>query len=112
MHVRCGLVHRTSSKSSIHALVRSQRGHFCLASTAYRGGRFLWRLLRGIATCATTGHRTSPAGLVVGAMSVAALSGWFAFVAGNFYGIVRGGWSEATAGHDRDVSQHLDGPKT
>jgi hypothetical protein len=50
---------------------------------------------------ATTGHRTSTAGMVVGALSVAALSGWFAFVAGNFYGIVRRGWSEAAAETDR-----------
>jgi hypothetical protein len=57
---------------------------------------FFGGLLGACVLTISAGHRASPAGLVVGAMSVAALSGWFAFVAGSFYGIVRGGWREAT----------------
>jgi hypothetical protein len=49
---------------------------------------------------ATIGHRTSLAGLVVGAISVAALSGWFAFLGGSFVAIVRGGLSEAVEEQD------------
>jgi membrane protein implicated in regulation of membrane protease activity len=43
----------------------------------------------------TVGHRTSAAGLVLGAMSLATLSGWFAFLGGNFYANVRRGLREA-----------------
>lgn len=48
------------------------------------------------------GHRTSPAGIVVGAVSIAVLCGWFAFLAGSFYGIFRHGFREAVAEQKKD----------
>lgn len=46
---------------------------------------------------ATIGYRTSPAGIVVGGLSVAVLCGWSAFLFGSFYGVFRHGFREATA---------------
>lgn len=46
---------------------------------------------------ATIGYRTSPAGVVVGGLSVAVLCGWFAFIFGSFYGVFRHGFREAAA---------------
>ena len=43
----------------------------------------------------TVGDRTSAAGLAVGAVSLAAISGWFAFLGGSFYANVRRGLREA-----------------
>jgi hypothetical protein len=43
----------------------------------------------------TVGDRTSAAGLAVGAVSLAAISGWFAFLGGNFYANVRRGLKDA-----------------
>jgi hypothetical protein len=43
----------------------------------------------------TVGHHTSAAGLAVGAVSLAAISGWFAFLGGHFYATVRRGLREA-----------------
>lgn len=78
------------------------------------GGSFAW-LPRLVATAvffggclgaifltATIGQRTSLAGLVIGAFSIAVLSGWFAFLGGNFYAIVRGGLREAIAEQQQD----------
>jgi hypothetical protein len=49
----------------------------------------------------TIGHRTSTAGIAVGSVSIAIVSGWFAFVGGSFYGIVRHGIKDAMANDDR-----------
>jgi hypothetical protein len=43
----------------------------------------------------TVGHRTSAAGLALGAVSVAAISGWIAFLLGNFCATFRRGLREA-----------------
>ncbi len=53
---------------------------------------------------AATGQRTSPAGVVVAAVSLAALSGWLAFLGGSFVGIVRGGLHEV-AEHEAKTAQ-------
>jgi hypothetical protein len=45
----------------------------------------------------TIGYRTSPAGIVVGSLSVAVLFGWFAFLFGSFYGVFRHGFRDAMA---------------
>jgi hypothetical protein len=45
----------------------------------------------------TIGYRTSPAGVIVGSVSVAVLCGWFAFLCGSFYGVFRHGFREAVA---------------
>ncbi len=50
----------------------------------------------------TIGHRTSMTGVVVGAISFAVLSGWFAFLGSSFYGIVRHGLRDAASEQDRD----------
>jgi hypothetical protein len=54
------------------------------------------------ALAATIGHRTSPAGLVVGGVSLAVLGGWFAFLGGSFYGIFRHGLRDALVEQRKD----------
>jgi hypothetical protein len=58
----------------------------------------------------TIGYRTSPAGVVVGSLSVAILCGWFAFLCGSFYGVFRHGFRDAVAEQRNDTqpsrSQH------
>jgi hypothetical protein len=55
--------------------------------------------LGGIAGAAlllsTIGHRTTPLGVAVGAISTAIVGGWVAFVAASFWAIVREGWRDA-----------------
>jgi hypothetical protein len=52
----------------------------------------------GAAVLATTiGHRSTAAGIIVGGISSAVLGGWFAFLGGSFYGIVRHGLRDAVA---------------
>jgi hypothetical protein len=48
------------------------------------------------------GPRTSLAGILVGAISLAVLGGWFSFLGGSFYGIFRHGLREALADQRRD----------
>jgi hypothetical protein len=50
----------------------------------------------------TVAHRTSPAGLVLGSVSFAAISGWFAFLMGNFYATFRRGLREALDNERKD----------
>ncbi|HEX5470622.1 MAG TPA: hypothetical protein VFW73_01990 [Lacipirellulaceae bacterium] len=52
--------------------------------------------------CGIIGHRATPAGMVVGAISFAVVSGWFAFLCGNFYGVFRDGFREAMAEQRND----------
>jgi hypothetical protein len=66
-----------------------------VAAAVFFGGA-----LGAVLLTVTIGHRISSAGLVVGTISLAALSGWFAFLAGSFIAIVRGGLSEAVAEQD------------
>jgi hypothetical protein len=49
------------------------------------------------------GYRTSPAGVIVGGLSVAVLFGWFAFVTGSFYGVFRHGFREAVAEQQKQM---------
>ena len=51
----------------------------------------------------TIGYRTSPAGVIVGGVSVAVLCGWIAFLFGSFYGVFRHGFREALAEQQKDV---------
>jgi len=48
------------------------------------------------------GGRSSPAGIIVGSMSVAVVAGWFAFVGYSFYGVVRHGLRDAMTQDRRD----------
>jgi hypothetical protein len=48
------------------------------------------------------GDHSSPAGIIVGSMSVAVVAGWAAFVGYSFYGVVRHGLRDATAEDHRD----------
>ncbi|HEX2477176.1 MAG TPA: hypothetical protein VHK01_20640 [Lacipirellulaceae bacterium] len=50
----------------------------------------------------TVGHRTSAAGLALGSISFAAISGWFAFLMGNFYVTFRRGLREALDNERKD----------
>jgi hypothetical protein len=50
----------------------------------------------------TVGHRTSAAGVAVGSMSFAAISGWIAFLLGNFYVTFRRGLREALDNERKD----------
>jgi hypothetical protein len=45
----------------------------------------------------TVGRRTSPAGVAVGAFSIAVVAGWFTFVGYSFYGVFRHGVQDAMA---------------
>jgi hypothetical protein len=54
---------------------------------------------------ATIGHRTSPAGILVGSISLAVLGGWFAFLSGSFYGIFRHGLHEALTEQQNDETR-------
>lgn len=45
----------------------------------------------------TIGDRTTNVGIAVGAISTAIVGGWFAFVVGNFWAILRQGWQDAVA---------------
>jgi len=47
------------------------------------------------------GDRTSLAGLLVGGMSLAVISGWFAFLATTFFTIIRQGFRDAAAEQER-----------
>lgn len=67
---------------------------------------FIGACVGGLFLTAAIGNRTSIAGLVVGTMSLAALSGWLAFLAGSFYGIVRHGLREAVAEDERNQARH------
>jgi hypothetical protein len=51
----------------------------------------------------TIGYRTSPAGVIVGGVSVAVVCGWIAFLFGSFYGVFRHGFREALAEQQKDV---------
>jgi hypothetical protein len=50
----------------------------------------------------TVGQQTSIAGLALGAVSFAAISGWFAFLLGNFYATFRRGLREALDNERKD----------
>jgi hypothetical protein len=50
----------------------------------------------------TIGHRITPAGLTVGALSAAALGAWMAFLASAFVGISRRAWRDAVAHQKQD----------
>jgi hypothetical protein len=52
---------------------------------------------------ATIGYRTSPAGVIVGGLSVAVLFGWIAFLSGSFYGVFRHGFREAVAEQQKQM---------
>lgn len=52
---------------------------------------------------ATIGYRTSPAGVIVGGLSVAVLFGWIAFLVGSFYGVFRHGFREAVAEQQKQM---------
>jgi hypothetical protein len=51
----------------------------------------------------TIGYRTSPAGVIVGGISVAVLFGWIAFLVGSFYGVFRHGFREAVAEQQKQM---------
>jgi hypothetical protein len=56
------------------------------------------------------GHRPSPEGIIVGAVSCAVLGGWIAFLCGNFYGVFRHGFREALAEQQKDQAHRPSSP--
>ena len=81
------------SRSPLHTRVRPM-GHLPLwvAVGSAAGG------VIGIAVLELTiGDRTTNVGIAVGAISIAIVGGWFAFVVGNFWAILRQGWRDAVA---------------
>jgi len=57
----------------------------------------------GTASLAVTiGYRASPAGVIVGGISVAVLFGWCAFLLGSFYGVFRHGFRDAVLDEKAD----------
>jgi hypothetical protein len=50
----------------------------------------------------TIGDRTTAAGIVVGAASMAVVGGWIAFVAASAWSIFRQGWRDAVAEERRE----------
>jgi hypothetical protein len=48
------------------------------------------------------GERSSPAGMIVGSISLAVVAGWFAFVGYSFYGVFRHGLRDALSEDRRD----------
>ncbi len=51
------------------------------------------------------GYRTSIVGLTVGAVSLAVLGGWIAFLGSSFYAIFRHGWREAVREQRKDETR-------
>jgi hypothetical protein len=73
------------------------------------GGILVGGSLGTIALVIKTGYRISPAGILVGGISLAVLGGWFAFLAGSFYGIVRHGVRDALAEQYKDERCYVAG---
>jgi hypothetical protein len=74
-----------------------RRMRACLTAGAALGG-----LLGGVVLSVTIGDRTTVAGILVGAASMAVVGGWVAFVAASAWSIFREGWRDAVAEHGRD----------
>jgi hypothetical protein len=70
-----------------------------VVAAALCGGIFGAVLLSG-----TIGHRTSMAGIALGAFSLAVVAGWFAFVGYSFYRVVRHGIRDAMSDDRTDQS--------
>jgi hypothetical protein len=66
------------------------------------GAMVLGGLSGAVLLSGTIGHRTSPGGIIVGAVSFAVLGGWVSFLVGNFYGVFRHGFREALAEQKKD----------
>jgi hypothetical protein len=71
-----------------------------IASAAVIGG-----VLGGVFLQLAVGHRASPAGVAVGAASLAVVGGWFAFLSYSFYGVFRHGLRDALAHEHRNHSR-------
>ena len=86
------------SRSPLHGHgIPLRRLPLWVAAGAVAGG-----LLGIVLLTATIGHRTSAVGVAVGAVSLAVLGAWFAFVAGSSWAIFRQGWHDAVSEHQRD----------
>jgi hypothetical protein len=69
-------------------------------ATGFAGGGALGAAI----LAATIGHRTTLPGVFVGAVSAAILGGWFAFIAGSFWAILRQGWRDAVKDPHHDAA--------
>jgi hypothetical protein len=81
------------SRSPFHTRVRPMgRLPLWVATGAAAGGLIGTAVLE-----LTIGDRTSVVGITVGAVSTAILGGWFAFLAGSFWAILRQAWRDAVS---------------
>src|SRR5262249_31934702 len=72
------------------------------------GAMILGGLVGAVVLSGLLGDRTSPEGIIVGALSFAVLGGWVSFLGGNFYGVFRHGFRQALA---EDRNDHVAGPR-
>jgi hypothetical protein len=71
------------------------------------GGALVGLLAGAVLLAETIGHRTSAAGIAVGAVSLGIVGGWCALLGGCFWSILRQGWREAVAQQKLDESRRL-----
>jgi hypothetical protein len=77
-----------------------RRMRVCLTAGAVLGG-----LLGVLVLSLTIGNRTTLAGILVGAASMAVVGGWLAFVGASAWSIFRQGWRDAVKERPRDGSE-------
>lgn len=70
-------------------------------------GALLGLLVGAAVLAGTIGHRTSAAGIAVGAVSLGIVGGWFALLGGCFWSILRQGWREAVAHQKQDEARRF-----
>jgi hypothetical protein len=59
-------------------------------------------ILGALVLAVANDRQASPAGIAVGAISIAVVAGWFAFVGYSFYGVFRHGLRQAMAEERHD----------
>jgi hypothetical protein len=66
------------------------------------GVSFCGGILGALVLALTNDQHASPAGIVVGSISIAVVAGWFAFLGYSFYGVFRHGLKQAMADERRE----------
>jgi len=91
-------VNEPQSRSPWHEHGRPvERLRLCVVVGAVAGGALGMAIL-----AATIGGRTTVAGMAVGAISLAVVGAWLAFLGASFWTILRKGWRDAVKEHGRD----------
>lgn len=68
-------------------------------------GALIGTVAGAVLLSASIGHRTSTAGIAVGATSLGVVGGWIAFLGTSFWTILRQGWREAVAHQKQDEAR-------